>query len=138
MTVRLRHRQPVEVRQPFVYNSRMAELGAAPTYTDTAGSVCGADGVFGTVKTLGTGSLATGQVAVSTSATLIVAARANRASVTITSKADVAFCVGGSGVSMSSGLYVAGVSGASVTLETSAAVYAVGEASVTLAYVEAH
>lgn len=80
--------------------------------------------------------LASNQVPVTTAATLVVAARAGRQSVTISSTSAVVFYVGGSGVTVANGLYVAGTAGASVTLTTSAAVYAIGAANVTLSYLE--
>lgn len=85
---------------------------------------------------VGGGNMATGQVAVGTTATLVVAARAARQRVTITSTSAVVFYVGNSNVTAVTGAYVAGATGASITLDTGAAVYAVGAAAVTVSYVE--
>lgn len=114
----------------------MADLGAAPTFTDTTGRYQDAEGVFGEVQIGGSGVIATGQVAVTTSDTLVCAARAGRNSVTISSASAVAFYVGATGVTSSTGLYVAAVAGASITLDTAAAVYAVGASNLTLTYIE--
>lgn len=84
----------------------------------------------------GSGVIATGQVAVTTSATLVAAARAGRKSITISSTSAVVFYVGAAGVTTGTGLYVAGAAGATVTLDTSAAVYAIGASAVTLSYLE--
>ncbi|WP_420140148.1 hypothetical protein [Sphingomonas sp.] len=81
-------------------------------------------------------TIATNQVAVTTSATQVVPARAGRQSITISSTSAVVFYLGGSGVTTSNGLYVAGSAGASITLATSAAVYAIGASAVTLSYIE--
>lgn len=83
-------------------------------------------------------TLANNQVAVTTAATLVVAARAGRQSVTITSTSAVVFYVGTSAVTTANGLYVAGAAGASITINTAAAVYAVGAANVTLSYLESY
>lgn len=79
-------------------------------------------------------NLATGQVAVSTSATLVVAARATRQSVVLSPTTSVVYYVGGVGVTSATGIYVA--AGASISLATAAAVYAVGASAVTISYAE--
>jgi hypothetical protein len=84
---------------------------------------------------IGTPSIATGQVAVTTGATLIVPAQTGRASVTITSTSATAFYIGGPGVTTTTGAYIAAAAGASITLPTAAAVYAVGAAALTVSYV---
>jgi len=81
-------------------------------------------------------SMATGQVAVTTSATLVVAARTGRQKVTLSSTTAVVFYVGNIGVTSATGLYVAAAAGASITLDTAAAVYAVGASAVTISYIE--
>lgn len=81
-------------------------------------------------------TLATNQVSVTTSSTLVVAARAGRQSVTISSTTAVVYYLGANGVTAANGLYVAAAAGASITLNTAAAVYAVGASAVTLSYLE--
>jgi len=88
-------------------------------------------------SSLGGASMATGQVAVPatpTDAVQVVAARAGRSSVTLTPLTSVAYTVGNSGVTVATGMFVP--AGQSVTLETAAAVYAVGASAVTLSYLE--
>ena len=87
-------------------------------------------------RAVGGPTLVTGQVPVTTSATPVVPARAGRMSVTLSSTSAVVFYVGPSGVTTANGLYVSGVAGASVTLQTQAAVFAVGAGAVTISYAE--
>jgi hypothetical protein len=82
----------------------------------------------------GSPSIATTQKAVTTAASKLVSARAGRTKVTITPTSAVVFYVGPSGVTASTGLYVA--AGATVTLDTAAEVWAVGAAAVTLTVIE--
>ena len=77
-------------------------------------------------------NMAASQVAVTTSATLVAAARATRQSVTITSDTAVKFYVGGSGVTTGTGFPVQATAGASITITTTAAVYAIGASAVTV------
>lgn len=94
-----------------------------------------ADGT-GAVRSIGSPSLATGQVAVTTSATQVVPARAGRLAVTITATSAVVFYVGGSGVTTATGAYAGGAAGASITVPTQAAVFAVGASALTVSYME--
>lgn len=82
----------------------------------------------------GGGTLATGQVAVTTTSTLVAAARAGRQQITLSPTSSVVYYVGATGVTTATGVYVA--AGASITLETAAAVYAVGASNVTISFVE--
>jgi len=89
------------------------------------------------VQQIGTPSFAVGQIAVGTSGTLVVAARTGRQAVTLTSLTAVAYSVGNTvGVTTASGFPIQAVAGAGVTIQTSAAVYAVGASAVTIGYVE--
>lgn len=90
------------------------------------------------VKPIGSTNIFTNQVAVTTTATLVCAARSGRVKVTISSTSAVVFYVGPSGVTAANGFYVAAAAGAAVTIDTAAAVYAVGAAAVTLTYVETY
>lgn len=85
-------------------------------------------------KDVGSDSISTGQVAVTTSATQVVPARTGRVKTTLTPTSSTVFYVGGSGVSATNGLYVP--AGASVTLDTSAAIFAVGSAALTVSFIE--
>lgn len=69
--------------------------------------------------------LAASQVTVGTSPTLLVARRSPRGSVTVINLGTVDVWLGGSGVTATTGILLAGVKGQTVTLSTSAAVYAV-------------
>lgn len=95
-----------------------------------------ADGSRST-RAVGAPSFATGQIPVTTSGTLVVAARAGRQSVTLTSVTAVAYAVGPVGaVTTATGFPVPAVAGASVTIATAGAVYAVGASAVTIGYME--
>ena len=91
------------------------------------------------VQQIGTPTFSTNQVAVGTTGTLVVAARAGRQSVTLTSLTAVAYYVGNAmGVTTGTGFPIPAAAGASITLATSAAVYAVGASAVTIGYVETY
>lgn len=88
-------------------------------------------------RRVGTGTIATNQVSVGTSATLIAAARSGRQSIVITLTAATVLYVGTSGVTTGNGLFVAGVVGQTITLETAAAVYGiVASGTLTVSYLE--
>lgn len=76
----------------------------------------------------GSGSIATSQAASSISpaaATLIVAARTGRQSVTLTNITGTQpVYLGASGVLVSTGVYLGATAGSTITLETAAAIYA--------------
>ena len=82
----------------------------------------------------GSASVAAGQVAVGTSATLAVPARAGRRSVTFSPTTNVAYFVGGPGVTTATGFAVA--AGGATTIQTAGEVYAVGAAGFTLSFIE--
>jgi hypothetical protein len=89
------------------------------------------------VRRVGSASIATNQVSVTTAATLIAAARSGRQSIVITLTAATVLYIGGSGVTTANGLYVAGVVGQTITLDTAAAVYGiVGAGTLTVSYLE--
>ena len=70
-------------------------------------------------------SLATGQVNVTISATQIVPARSGRKEVTIVNNSTIMVYLGGSGVTTSTGLLLAGVAGQGITITGGAAVYGI-------------
>ena len=82
----------------------------------------------------GGSTLATGQIALGTTSTLIAAARTARQKITISPTSATLFYVGATGVTAANGLYVA--AGASITLDTQAAVYGVAPSAVTVSYIE--
>lgn len=84
----------------------------------------------------GTGSMATGQVAMSASNTAyqVVPARATRRSVTFVPTSQFTFFYGNAGVSTTTG--ACAPNGAAVTLETTAAVFAVSGSTGTMTFVE--
>lgn len=86
------------------------------------------------VSARGALSINTGQAAVTTSASLVVAARPGRSKVTLTPTSATVFYVGGAGVTTGTGLYVA--AGGAVTIETMAAVYAVAATALTVSFLE--
>lgn len=90
-----------------------------------------------TVREVGTPNFATNQIAVGTSGTLVVAARAGRKSVTLISTTAVAYYVGSTvGVTAANGFPVQPVAGAGLTIFSAAAVYAVGASALTVGYLE--
>jgi len=112
-------------------------LAVIPAYYDGVNVRYGRGDVNGAaVVAKGGSSIATGQVNLTAAnGTLIVAARAGRQKVTITPTSATVFYVGAAaGVTAGTGLYVA--AGASITLDTAAAIYGIGAAAVTVTYIE--
>lgn len=73
----------------------------------------------------GYGGLATAQVSVGTTATLLAAARVGRGSIMLTNLGTVDTWIGGSGVTTTTGVLLVGTKGATLTIPTSAAVYGI-------------
>lgn len=67
-------------------------------------------------------TIATAQVTVGTTATVIAAARAGRRSITIVNEGATDVRLGAAGVTTGTGLLLAGVKGQALTIETAAAV----------------
>lgn len=84
----------------------------------------------------GGSSLATAQVSVGTTSTLIAAARTGRQKITVTLGAANDCFFGATGVTSTTGFRVKGVDGASLTLDTAAALYGVCTATTTVGEVE--
>lgn len=99
---------------------------ALPAGTNTVGGVI----------TRGGASLATGQVSIGTTSTLLVAARATRQAVTITVTAATACAFGNTGVTTTTGFPLQPIAGASVTLDTAAAIYGACASAATVGYIE--
>lgn len=74
---------------------------------------------------IGSSAVATAQVGVAASSTLVAAARLGRNAVTVQNLGTTAVYLGPSGVTTATGLLLPGSVGASVTIPTSAAVYGV-------------
>lgn len=92
------------------------------------------DAVY-TTADKGAGAIATGQVAVTNSAAVqVVAARATRRKVTIAPTTNITYYVGNAGVTAATGFAV--ISGGAVTLDTTAAVFAIGNNNGTMTFVE--
>jgi hypothetical protein len=70
-------------------------------------------------------SIATGQVTVASTATQIVAARAGRKEVTIVNNATTVVYLGGSSVTSTTGLMLAGATGEGITISGGAAIYGI-------------
>lgn len=92
-------------------------------YTTGAGTVVAIlKGIFG--RLIGTGSIATGQVSVTTGNTSIAAARATRKTILITNVTGTGDSYyGNTGVSTTTGQLLPGTKGATLTLDTAAAVF---------------
>lgn len=122
------------------YNQGASPVGAVPvdpTGAPIPQATVNANGAR-SVQNVVPASIATGQVAVGTSATLVAAARATRQAITIVSASAVVFYVGNTGVTAANGQYVAAAAGASITINTTAAIYAVGASAVTVSYMETY
>jgi hypothetical protein len=86
-------------------------------------------------------TLATNQVTVNTTVggTLIAASRASRSSITITNLGTTAVYIGNTGLTTTNGAFLPGIVGASITLDTTAAVYGIVAAgSQALSFVETY
>lgn len=84
----------------------------------------------------GTGSVATGQVAVGTTATLVAPARPGRRRVMVSVGAANACAFGNAGVTATTGFALAAAAGASVTLDFAGALYGACSASTTVSFIE--
>lgn len=84
----------------------------------------------------GGATLATNQISVATTSTLVVAARTTRQRVTLNVGAANTCAFGNTGVTTTTGFVLQPVAGASVTLDTAAAVYAACSATTTVSYIE--
>ncbi|WP_311271073.1 hypothetical protein [Sphingobium sp. WCS2017Hpa-17] len=101
------------------------------TWDRAPGSTAGAN-----VVSKGGLSLATGQVSVTTSSTLVAAARTGRNKITMSVGAANTCAFGNTGVTTTTGFPLAPTVGASLTLDTAAAIYAVCSATTTISFIE--
>lgn len=74
-------------------------------------------------------NLATAQVTVGTSATLLAALRSGRNAITVENAATTAVYIGGIGVTIANGFLLPGVVGASITIPFQGALYGIVAAS---------
>jgi hypothetical protein len=88
------------------------------------------------VTTRGSQQLATTQVSVGTTATLLAAARADRATIRITVTAANTCAIGNAGVTATTGYPLQPTAGVSIGIDTSAAVYAACSATTTVGVLE--
>lgn len=86
----------------------------------------------------GSGTIATTQVAVTTTAAQIVAARAGRGSVKIQNLGTTDIYLGNTGVTTTTGDLLVGTKGASVTIPTTAAIFAIGAAAGSVSVLEVY
>lgn len=84
----------------------------------------------------GSASLATGQISIGTSSTLLVAARTGRAKLIASVGAANTCAFGTNGVTTTTGFPLQPTAGASLMLDTAAAVYAACSATTTVSYIE--
>lgn len=78
----------------------------------------------------------TGQVTVGTGATLIAAVNPNRGTITIVNLGTGALYVGNSNVTVATGQLLPGVVGASVTINSTAAIYGIAAVAQAVSYLE--
>lgn len=71
------------------------------------------------------GNFTPGQATIGTTPTLIAAARSGRQSITVTNTGTTAVYLGGSGVTTTTGAYLPGVVGATITIPFSGALYGI-------------
>jgi len=81
-------------------------------------------------------SIATGQISTGTTATLIVATRAARKRVILTVGAANSCAFGPAGVTLTTGFPLQPAAGATLTVDSAAALYAVCSATTTISYME--
>lgn len=84
----------------------------------------------------GGSSIAAGQVSVGTTSTSVVAARSGRARVIVSIGASNACAIGAAGVTSSTGFALQPTAGATIMLETAAAVYAACSAATPVSFLE--
>ncbi|MFB0874555.1 MULTISPECIES: hypothetical protein [unclassified Sphingobium] len=84
----------------------------------------------------GTGTIATGQVSVGTSSTLVAASRSGRGKIMLSVGAANTCAFGNTGVTTSTGFPLPATVGASLTLDTGAAIYAACSATTTVSFIE--
>lgn len=102
-----------------------------PQTIDIAGRMCVLAGIVGSPN------IATGQVSVGTTATLIVPARAGRRALTIVHEGTADIRYGAAGVTTGTGALLAGTKGTSMTAPVTGALYGiVGTGTQPLSYVE--
>lgn len=92
--------------------------------------------LIGAVQARGTGSMVTGQVAMTAQNTAyqVAPARATRRSITFVPTSQFTYFYGNSGVTLTTG--AAAVNGAAITLETTAAVFVISNSTGTMTFVE--
>jgi len=83
-------------------------------------------------------NIATNQVTVGTSATLIVAARTGRKNVTIFQEGNTLVRVGASGVTLGTGVPLIGTQGANIPIDGGAAVYGIAGSSELVSFMEVY
>lgn len=118
--------QPVAVTDPVDGSTKQVVIPAVSLVSASGGASpagTAADPSFS--KPVGGSSINTNQITVGATATLIVAARAGRQSVSITTTAATVLYIGASGVTTTTGHYIAASAGATITVNTAAAVYGV-------------
>ena len=84
----------------------------------------------------GSAAMATNQVSVATTSTLIVAARTGRSSVTITNLGATDIFIGNTGVGLTTGTLLVGTKGAAITIPTSAAIYGIASVAQSVSFIE--
>lgn len=87
----------------------------------------------------GAGAMAAGQISVATTSTLIAAARSTRNTITVVNHGTTPVYLGNTGVTTGTGFLLPGVLGASMSIETTAALYGVvGTGTQTVSYLESY
>jgi len=125
---------PVAIVDGGASTQRTTAAGTSDTAAVPVQGVTG--GVPQNVVARGSGTIATGQVSVGTTATLIAAARATRTRITVAVTTAVACSYGNAGVTLTTGYPLTAVAGASDTTDTTAALYGVCASTATVGYKE--
>ena len=113
--------------------------GSGSTINGVDGSTAASNTNALPTSDVGSNAFATNQVSVAATATVVAAARAGRKAITITNTGTTDVYVGGASVTTSNGTLLAGIKGASLTINTQAAVSAiVASGTQTVSYVETY
>lgn len=126
-----------------IVNPNNVDVTQPTAAADGSTRLAGADGTSvatasnpAPTRDYGSASIATSQVAVGTTATQIVAARAGRLAVTVTMLGAGDLFLGTASVTTANGTLLLGTKGSSVTLPTQAAVFGIGAAGQSVSVLE--
>lgn len=125
---------------PYTSRDNTPQATATTTIVSTDGNsrtlTVPATSVVGGIVEQGGGNIVTAQTSVTTTATLVAAARATRQRVTFSVGAANTCAFGNSGVTTTTGFPLQPTVGATLTIQTTAAIYAVCSATTTISVLD--